>query len=401
VSKRVAIIGGGIVGLATAYKILLRHPGTKLQLFEKEPGVGVHQSGRNSGVLHCGLYYQPGSLKARLAVDGIREMTKFCQEHGIEHEICGKIVVATTQQQVPTLRELASRGEKNGLKGLRFLSATETAAREPYVRSLETLLVPEEGIVNYKGVMSKLVELIRERGGEVHFTQPIESIESRPDGTVIVQSDKKGKCFDRIVNCTGLHSDRTYSSYTGKKRPLRIVPFRGEYLMLKPHANHLVNHLVYPTPDIKFPFLGVHFTRLIHGAREVGPNAVFAFKREGYTNRDFSLKDSWDSLSYGGFHRFVLKNFSFAIGEFTSSLFMSRFIKKAKALIPEVDSSMLEKGTAGVRAQAMSDDGKLIMDFRIEREGNQIHVLNAPSPGATASLAIAEHVLENYLKDLN
>jgi L-2-hydroxyglutarate oxidase len=171
--------------------------------------------------------------------------------------------------------------------------------------------------------------------------------------------------------------------------------------MLKPHANHLVNHLVYPTPDIKFPFLGVHFTRLIHGAREVGPNAVFAFKREGYTNRDFSLKDSWDSLSYGGFHRFVLKNFSFAIGEFTSSLFMSRFIKKAKALIPEVDSSMLEKGTAGVRAQAMSDDGKLIMDFRIEREGNQIHVLNAPSPGATASLAIAEHVLENYLKDLN
>ena len=240
--KRIAVIGGGLIGLATAYKILHRNSSIRLDLYEKEAAPGLHQSGRNSGVLHCGLYYQPGSLKAKLAVDGIREMTNFCQVNGIDHEICGKIVVATTERQIPTLRELAARGEKNGLKGLRFLTNSETKLREPHVRSLETLLVPEEGIVNYKAVMRRLVELIQERGGRVYFGQRVDRVQSKPNNSEVVESELGSECYDYLVNCTGLHSDHTYAKFSGKRRPLRIVPFRGEYLMLKPEANRLVNH---------------------------------------------------------------------------------------------------------------------------------------------------------------
>jgi len=399
--KSVAVIGGGLIGLATAYKLLEKHPGLKLDVYEKEDRPGRHQSGRNSGVLHCGLYYQPGSLKAKLAVEGIREMTDFCQTHRIEHEICGKVVVASNQQQNETLRGLAKRGEANGLTGLKFLSGAELKQREPMVQATETLLVPEEGIVDYKAVMNKLVALIEERGGAVHFNSPIWQVSESKQNEVLVSTAAGTKAYNRLVSCTGLHSDRTFSKYTGKKGPLRIVPFRGEYLSFKPGFEHMVNHLVYPVPDVKYPFLGVHFTRMISGEREVGPNAVLAFKREGYSNKDFNLKDTIESLTYVGFLNFLRKNFGFAMGEFASSLLMSSFIAKAKIMIPEVEASMLVKGTAGVRAQAMSAEGKLLMDFNIEREGNQIHVLNAPSPGATSSLAIASYIIDNYLKDLN
>jgi L-2-hydroxyglutarate oxidase len=399
--KSIAVIGGGLIGLATAYKLLIKHPGLKLDVYEKENSPGIHQSGRNSGVLHCGLYYQPGSLKAKLAVEGIREMTAFCKTHGIEHEICGKVVVASNQQQNETLRGLAKRGEANGLKGLKFLSGAELKQREPMVQATETLLVPEEGIVDYKAVMNKLVVLIEERGGSVHFNSPIWQVSESKQNEVLLSTTAGTKAYNRLVSCTGLHSDRTFSKYTGKKGPLRIVPFRGEYLSFKPEFEHMVNHLVYPVPDVKYPFLGVHFTRMISGEREVGPNAVLAFKREGYSNKDFNLKDTIESLTYVGFLNFLRKNFGFAINEFASSLIMSSFIAKAKIMIPEVEANMLVKGMAGVRAQAMSAEGTLLMDFNIEREGNQIHVLNAPSPGATSSLAIASYILDNYLTDLN
>lgn len=399
--KRIAVIGGGLIGLATAYKLLLKYPGIQLDLFEKEAHPGKHQSGRNSGVLHCGLYYQPGSLKAKLAVEGIREMTAFCREHDITHEICGKVVLAANEHQNKTLHELAKRGEANGLQGLKFLSKSELRQREPMVQATEALLVPEEGIADYKGVMKKLVTLIEERGGKVHFSSPVWSVNQTHAGEITIQTATQSFIFDRLISCTGLHSDRAYKGFTGKKGPLRIVPFRGEYLSFKPEFNNMVNHLIYPVPDIKYPFLGVHFTRMVSGEREVGPNAVLAFKREGYTNSDINIKDTFESLTYVGFLNFLRKNFTFAMGEFASSLSMASFIAKAKVMIPEVEASMLVKGSAGVRAQAMDPAGKLLMDFNVEREGNQVHVLNAPSPGATSSLAIASYIIENYLTDLN
>lgn len=399
--RRVAVIGGGLIGLATAYKLLLRNPGIQVELFEKEESYGIHQSGRNSGVLHCGLYYQPGSLKAKLAVDGIREMTAFCRENEIQHEICGKIVVATDTQQRSVLQDLANRGLANGLQGLKFLTETELRAREPMVRAEQALLVPEEGIVNYKGVMLKLTELIQLHGGVIHFGCEVHKITNISSDEILINTTKGDILFNLLISCAGLHSDRVYANFTKQKRPLRIIPFRGEYLTFKPAYNHMINHLVYPVPDIQYPFLGVHFTRMVTGEREVGPNAVLAFKREGYSNLDFNLFDTYESLTYVGFLNFLRKNFSFAMGEFASSIFMSSFIKKAKKMLPEIDSTMLVKGTAGVRAQAIDDHGKLLMDFHIKREGNQIHVLNAPSPGATSSLAIASHVLDNYIPDIN
>ncbi len=394
-TKRIAVIGGGIVGLATAYKLQEKMPDAKVVLFEKENKIGMHQSGRNSGVLHCGLYYQPGSLKAKLAVSGIQQMTDFCIQNNISHDICGKIVVASNEREINFLDDLADRGTKNGLAGLKFLTKEELTKREPFVSAKKALLVPQEGIVDYKEVMNTLASIIKMRGGEIILSTKITSVTNKGN-TVIISDNKNEWEFDLIYNCAGLYSDRNYKKFTHKKRPLRIVPFRGEYLMLKPEAKKLVNHLIYPVPDPEYPFLGVHFTRLINGEREVGPNAVFAFKREGYSNMDFSIKDTLDSVTYIGFLKFIKNNFMFSMNELKSSLFISEFLKKAKKLIPDIDETMFVKGTAGVRAQAMDENGKLLMDFNIIREKNQIHVLNAPSPGATASLAIAAYIIENY-----
>lgn len=396
---RVAIIGGGIIGLAVAHKLLCKHPTTRLHLLEKESTVGEHQSGRNSGVLHCGLYYQPGSLKAQLAVDGIRQMTAFCEKHQVAHEVCGKVVIATTSAQEKTLNDLAKRGEKNGLSGLKFLSKGELALREPNVKAEAALLVPEEGIADYKAVMAKMSELIKAAGGKITTEIAINEAKQLSNGKTILLGNDFESEFDLVISCTGLYSDLNYRRLTGNKRPLHIVPFRGEYLLFKPEFEHVVNHLVYPVPDIQYPFLGVHFTRLIHGGREVGPNAVLALKREGYTTWDLSIPELWDTLSFRGFWRFLTNNFSFAFDEFQSSLRMDAFINKAKQMIPDIDKHMFVKGTAGVRAQALSPKGELIMDFNVQRIGNQIHVLNAPSPGATASLAIADYILDNYIKN--
>jgi L-2-hydroxyglutarate oxidase len=395
-STRIGVIGGGIVGLAVAYKLQKKYPASKVILFEKEKTVGQHQSGRNSGVLHCGLYYEPGSLKAKLAVDGIQQMTAFCADHNIPHEICGKIVVASDERETKFLDNLHKRGVANGLTGLKYLSSAELKLREPYVVAQNALLVPQEGIVDYKAVMNKLQELILVQGGEIITDTEITTLHEVADGLILSNGSNEWK-VSQIVSCAGLHSDRVFQKLTHQKRPLRIVPFRGEYLMLKPEAEKLVNHLVYPVPDPEYPFLGVHFTRMMSGAREVGPNAVFALKREGYTNTQISLRDTIDSLTYKGFINFLAKNFSFSMGEFYSSISTAAFLKKARKLIPDIESSHFVKGTAGVRAQAMDSSGKLIMDFKVVKEGRQVHVLNAPSPGATASLSIADYVIDNYM----
>jgi len=383
-NKNIAIIGGGIIGLTVAYK--LSEQGAFVHVFEKEKAVGLHQSGRNSGVLHCGLYYQPGSLKAQLSVNGIREMISFCKTHAIAHDVCGKVVVATTQEEVQALDQLASRGNKNGLHGLKYLSAEELKFREPFVRAKKALLVPEEGIVDYTAVMKKMVDLTQENNGQVSYNTKVCSIDQSGENEIVLSTSKNTYTFDYLVSCTGLWSDKTYTNLTQQKAPLKIIPFRGEYLKFKKGFEDHINHLVYPVPDAQFPFLGVHFTRMIDGSREVGPNAVLALKRDGYSKTSFSLKDSYESLTYTGLLRFVGKNFSFSVNEFKSSLFMKDFIAKAQKMIPDVDASMLEKGPAGVRAQAISKEGKLQMDFNIIRTGRQIHILNAPSPGATALL---------------
>jgi L-2-hydroxyglutarate oxidase len=397
--KIIAIVGGGILGLAIAYQLTRKERKLKIHLFEKEDNLGMHQSGNNSGVLHCGLYYKPGSLKAKLAVEGINEMIAFCKEYELNHEVCGKIVVASNDREIGFLDNLAQRGQQNGLEGLKYLTKDELRLREPHVKAEKALLVPQEGIVDYKQVMNQLSKLIQDYGGKIHLGEKVISAKEIDSTNIALTTEKEEYSFNLIINCAGLFSDRNYRNLVKKNSPIKIVPFRGEYLNVREEYKDLVNHLIYPVPDPKYPFLGVHFTRMINGGREVGPNAVLALKREGYKNTDFSLLDTLDSLTYKGFINFLIQNFSFAMGEFFSSISTASFVAKAKKLIPEVEEHMFVKGgTAGVRAQALSTEGELLMDFNILREGNQVHVLNAPSPGATASLSIAKHIIENYIK---
>lgn len=391
---QIAIVGGGIIGLATAYKAQIKYPDAKIILFEKENEVGMHQSSRNSGVLHCGLYYKPGSLKAKLAVGGIRQMTKFCIDHKLPHDICGKIVVATDDREVNLMHDLAKRGAENGLSGLKILDKGQAFKREPYVNAKEALLVPQEGIVDYKEVMDKLAYLIKSKDGFIKTGAKILS-SAEKNNKVILKTEEGDFEFDHIYYCTGLYSDRVYEKVTRKVSPIKIIPFRGDYYKIKSQRDQLVNHLIYPVPDSKYPFLGIHFTRLIKGGREVGPNAVLAFMREGYNFTDFSLKDALDTLTYSGFQKFIVNNFSFTFSELISSLSKSKFLAKAKKLVPDVELNDLEKGTAGVRAQAIDRSGKLVMDFIIDKRGRETFLLNAPSPGATASLAIADYLLES------
>lgn len=390
---KVGVIGGGIVGLSVAK--LASEKGHKVILFEKDT-IGQHQSGNNSGVLHCGLHYMPGSLKAKLAVEGIGKMIDYCEANQIKHDICGNVVVATDVLESKRLENLASRGQKNGLKGLRFLSNPELGKREPHTKAQSALLVPGEGIVDYRQVMRSFKSDILENDGIILEGQKVIGLEYAKRGGSIIKTKDVEEDVELVINCAGLYTDKVFGTLTKKKPPLKIVPFRGEYLKLKEEYKDIVNHLVYPTPNPDFPFLGVHFTRMINGGREVGPNAVLALKREGYTNRDFSLSEAIESLTYSGLLRFLTKNVRFSFEEFKSSLTLEGFVKKAKHLIPDVESYMFEERTAGVRAQAMSSKGELLMDFEIKRFNNQIHVLNAPSPGATASLAIAEYIIENY-----
>ena len=391
----IAIVGGGIVGLALGYK-LSEVKGNKVHIYEKEKEVGFHQSGRNSGVLHCGLAYKPGSLKAKLAVSGIKQMVKYCVDYKINHDVCGKIVVASNEDEAKLLENTAQRGNLNGLKGLKYLNNRELKDREPFVSSHKTLLVPEEGIVDYKGVMMSMKENIINSGGRVFLDTKIEKVEENKNFIYINKNSSIS--YNTIIYTTGLQSDINFKKFTNNKLKAKIVPFRGEYYTLEEHAKKLVNHLVYPVGNPKFPFLGVHFTRMINGDREVGPNAVLAFKREGYKNTDISISEMLDYLSYLGFLKFIGKNFLFSLNEFSTSILKSSFLKKTQKLIPDISSSDIKSGPAGVRAQGIDHKGNLMMDFDIKTHKNQIHVINAPSPAATSALSIADYIIKNYIK---
>ena len=391
----IAIVGGGIVGLALGYK-LSKIKGNKVHVFEKEKEVGFHQSGRNSGVLHCGLAYKPGSLKAELAVSGIKQMINYCKENKINHDVCGKIVVASNEDEAKLLENTAKRGKLNGLKGLKYLSDNELKEREPFVSSYKSLLVPEEGIVDYMGVMLSMKQNIINSNGDVFLNSKIEKIEERKNLSYINNNSSVG--YNIIIYTTGLQSDINYKKFTKNKLNAKIVPFRGEYYTLEDHAKKLVNHLVYPVGNPKFPFLGVHFTRMINGDREVGPNAVLAFKREGYKNSDISINDMIDYLGYSGFLKFIGKNLTFCINEFSTSILKSSFLKKTQKLIPEIRDKDIKSGPAGVRAQGIDSNGNLMMDFEVKTHNNQIHVINAPSPAATSALSIADYIIKNYIK---
>ena len=391
----IAIVGGGIVGLALGYK-LSKVKGNKVHVFEKEKEVGFHQSGRNSGVLHCGLAYKPGSLKAELAVSGIKQMVNYCKKYKINHDVCGKIVIASNEDEAKLLENTAKRGKLNGLKGLKYLSDNELKEREPFVSSYKSLLVPEEGIVDYMGVMLSMKQNIINSNGDVFLNSKIEKIEERKNLSYINNNSSFG--YNIIIYTTGLQSDINYKKFTKNKLSAKIVPFRGEYYTLKDHAKKLVNHLIYPVGNPKFPFLGVHFTRMINDDREVGPNAVLAFKREGYKNSDISINDMIDYLGYSGFLKFIGKNFTFCLNEFSTSILKSSFLKKTQKLIPEIRSKDIKSGPAGVRAQGIDSSGNLMMDFEVKTHNNQIHVINAPSPAATSALSIADHIIKDYIK---
>lgn len=389
--QRILVVGGGIVGLATAYRLQQRRPKASIVVLEKEASVGRHQSSHNSGVLHCGLYYKPGSLKARLAVDGIRQMTAFCRDHHIRHEICGKVVVATREDELPRLQELFDRGRQNGLQGLEMLTPERLREIEPHAAGIAAIRVPEEGIADYPMVCATLADEIVRHGGQVVTGAEVTALRESASGWTAVTTAGDYEA-SYLINCAGLHSDRV-AAFGGGGRDVRIVPFRGEYYKLKPSREHLVRHLIYPVPDPKFPFLGVHYTRMIHGGIEAGPNAVLATAREGYSWRDFSARDLADSLTFPGLWRFLHRYPSMAFYEIKRSLLKAEFCRSLQKLVPAVEERHLTKGGAGVRAQAIAADGTPLQDFDLLERPDALHLLNAPSPGATACLAIADHLI--------
>jgi L-2-hydroxyglutarate oxidase LhgO len=391
------VIGGGIVGLATAWRLQTAQPGNRVCLLEKEPEVGSHQSGHSSGVLHCGLYYKPGSTKAILAVQGIRQMVEFCEEANIAHEVCGKLVVACDNAELARLHKLEERGRQNGLAGIEFLGREAMLEREPNVGGIAALRVPQEGIVDYPAVCLELKRRIIANGGDVQTGARVMRLEQR-GGEWIAATPNGDFTGKYLVNCAGLHCDRV-AALAGEKRETRIIPFRGEYYKLVESSEGLVRHLIYPVPDPQFPFLGVHFTRLIHGGTEAGPNAVLAFAREGYRKTDVNLRDLFDAVTYPGLWRFVAKYPKMTALELWQSLSRRRFCKALQKLVPSIRVTDIKPGGAGVRAQAMAREGELIQDFCLIQRSAALHVLNAPSPAATASLAIGEEIVRKILAD--
>ncbi len=389
-TKNPLVIGGGLVGLGSAWQLLRSGRVSRLTLLEKEARVGAHQSTHNSGVLHAGLYYKPGSLKARMAVEGIREMTAYCQEKNIPHEICGKVVVAVDGSEVPRLRELESRGQANGLQGLQWLGGEELRAIEPHAAGVAALHVPEEGIVDYAAVCDALRGDIAARGGQIVTGAAVRGLRETPDGW-IAQTPAGEFEGDFIVNCAGLQCDRVCRLAGGNPTD-RIIPFRGEYYKLRTESAHLVTNLIYPVPDPKFPFLGVHFTRLIGGGIEAGPNAVLALAREAYRKTQWNARDMADALSFPGLWKFLARHPRMAWEEGARSLSRKLFCRSLQRLVPDLREEDLSPGGAGVRAQAISPEGELVQDFRLVPGRRALHVLNAPSPAATASLAIGRHI---------
>ena len=387
----VAVIGGGIVGSATAMALARTHQYSVI-ILEAEPELAAHQTGNNSGVIHSGLYYKPGSLKALNCVEGREKLYAFCKEHGIAHDQCGKVVVATDESEIPNLNELERRGNANGLKGLKRLSPEEIKEIEPHVTGIDGLFVQETGIVDYVEVTKKYCEIVEQNGGEIRTNAKVLECKRNTDGLILTTTKGPVKCKN-LVNCAGLQSDRV-ARMCSVDPGLKIIPFRGEYYELVPEKYDLVRNLIYPVPDPQFPFLGVHFTRMIHGGVEAGPNAVMAFKREGYNKTSFSLRDMVEAVFYRGFWIMAFNFWKMGMGEYYRSFFKGAFVKALQRLIPELQGEDIHPGGAGVRAQALEPNGALVDDFRIVEAENMVHVLNAPSPAATASISIGEKIAE-------
>jgi len=394
----VIVIGGGVVGLGVALEITRRFPRQRLLVLEKEDHVARHQSGHNSGVIHSGVYYKPGSLKARLCVSGAAAMVEFCREHGIAHQVCGKVIVATREDELPRLEELQRRGQANGLSGLRIIGREELRQIEPHAAGLQALVVPSTGITDYALVSEKYAELITAAGGTVLTSAEVTGIRRMAEG-IVVETRRGAFETSALINCAGLFSDRI-SRMAGDDPGVMIVPFRGEYYDLVPERASLVRALIYPVPDPRFPFLGVHFTRRISGKVDAGPNAVLAMAREGYRHTNISVRDVGSWISFPGFWRMARRHWRMGLGEWHRSLSKAAFVRALQELLPEIREQDLVPGGSGVRAQALKPDGALVDDFQFVSSGKVLHVLNVPSPAATASLAIGKAIVESAAGDL-
>ena len=391
------IVGGGIVGLATSLQLKRSARAAKILVVEKEQKVATHQTGNNSGVIHSGLYYKPGSLKAKNCINGYGQLVRFCDENAIPYELCGKIVVATEQKQIPAMETLFERGCKNGLKNLKKLGKEELREYEPNVAGVAGIFVPQTGIVNYRKVCEKFAEIILKQDGQINFGEKVTDILHTSKGSVNLITDKSSYEAKMVINCAGLYSDKI-ARLTEKRLQVKIIPFRGEYYKLRKDKEHLVKNLIYPVPDPNFPFLGVHFTRMIEGGVEAGPNAVLAFGRESYTKSDVNIPELFESLAWPGFQKVALKYWKTGLGEMYRSFSKAAFTKALQKLLPEVQKSDLEDGGAGVRAQACDKRGGLIDDFLVLEQPGVINVCNAPSPAATSSLSIGETVAQMALE---
>ncbi len=394
----ITIIGAGIVGLATAVKLLEKNPELKILVLEKEDRVAKHQTGNNSGVIHSGIYYKPGSLKALNCRKGYKYLIDFCDQHNIEYDLCGKVIVATNENELPALENIYERGLQNGLENLRKLNESELKEHEPNVNGIAGIHVPQTGIIDFKKVCEKYAEIIKNAGSEILFNEEVDRIFIK-DNKVDVVTKTSAFSARAVVSCAGLQSDRI-AKLTNPELPLKIIPFRGEYYKLTEAKRSLVKNLIYPVPDPAFPFLGVHFTKMIDGEVEAGPNAVFSFKREGYKKTSFNFKDTVESLTWPGFAKVGLSFWKTGLGEFYRSYSKPAFVKALQKLLPAVTADDLQPGGAGIRAQACGRDGGLVDDFFFAENNRVLHVCNAPSPAATASLAIGEHLADRILSKL-
>jgi L-2-hydroxyglutarate oxidase len=394
----VAIIGAGIVGLAAAYQLTEKQPGLRIAIIDKEEGIARHQTDNNSGVIHSGIYYKPGGSKALNCARGYRYLLDFAKAHDIPHDLCGKVIVAIQPEEIPRLEKILTTGQENGLKGIRMISREECREIEPHVDALQAIWVPQSGIISYRAVAEKYLELIQNKGGEAILGQAVKDIDLRPGQATVITKKRSIHCR-LVINSTGLYSDKI-ARLTMPEVDLQIIPFRGEYYELKPEKQHLVNNLIYPVPNPNFPFLGVHFTRMIDGGIEAGPNAVLAFQREGYSRYDINWAELIETLSYSGFQRIALKYWRDGLNELYRSYSKSAFVRALQHLIPEITAADLVRGGAGVRAMACGPKGELIDDFLFLEKPGVINVCNAPSPAATASLAIGEVIAEKALKQL-
>ena len=387
----IAVMGGGIVGLATAWQIANRNPLLKIVLLEKEATLAAHQTGRNSGVIHSGIYYKPGSLRARNCREGKLGLEEFCSQHGVDWERTGKVIVATRESQLAALENIFKRGQQNGVR-CEMVDVDRLKELEPHTAGIKAIHVPEAWIVDYPGVCQKLSELLTSGGTDIRLNTRVVAVRQKTD-EVHIQTSTENVVASQVVNCTGLYSDRV-AKLSGQQMQEQIVPFRGEYYVLKPEAEHLCRTLIYPVPDPEFPFLGVHFTRMIAGGVECGPNAVLALSREGYKWSNVNPRDLFEALTYSGFLRLALRYWKVGAGEIWRSLSKSAFVSALQKLVPEIQKQHLIPAASGVRAQALAPEGKLVDDFLILRKDRVLNVCNAPSPAATASLTIGKHIAD-------